>query len=222
MKKVSLSGSLRANVGKKDASALRKEGRVPCVVYGGKEQTAFHVSEIELKKIVWSPSVYAVELNIDGKVIPAVIKDIQFHPVTDRTHHIDFLELVAGKDVKVNIPVKLNGIPEGVKKGGKLYQNFRKLAVAGTLETIPETIELNVEGLNIGDNIRVRELALQGIKILELPEAVIASVKVTRNVEEPVAAVAAATPAAGAVADPKAATDPKAAAPAAKAPEKKK
>lgn len=218
MKKVSLSGSPRANVGKKDASALRKEGRVPCVVYGGKEQTAFHVSEIELKKIVWSPNVYQVEISLEGKTIPAIIKDIQFHPVTDSVSHVDFLEILPGKDVKVNLPLRLNGIPEGVKKGGKLYQNFRKLAVAGAVDVIPETIELNVEGLNIGDNIRVREIALKGVKLLELPDAVVASVKVTRNVEEPVATTAAATPAATAAP----AADAKAATPDAKAAEKKK
>ncbi len=182
MQKVSLSGSPRANVGKKDASDLRKAGNVPCVIYGGKEQISFSVPEIDLKKIVWNPNVYQIDLNLGDKVIPAIIKDIQFHTITDRVTHVDFLELIPGKSVKVKLPVRLQGTSEGVKKGGKLVQNFRKISVWGTPETLPDFVSVNIDTLDIGGMIRVRDIAAEGIRFMEAPEAVVVAVKTTRNV----------------------------------------
>jgi large subunit ribosomal protein L25 len=200
MKKVSLSGSPRANVGSKDASLLRKAERIPCVVYGTGEQIHFSVKEIDLKKIIWNPEVFNVELNIDGKTFSTIVKDVQFHPVTDRLVHVDFLSVVPGKPFKVKLPVRITGTAEGVKKGGKLIQNFRKMLVWGTIDKMPDAIEVNVDALEIGSMIRVKDVALEGIKLLEAPEAVIAAVKVTRNVaaEEETKAAAPATPAAAA------------------------
>lgn len=194
MKKVSLSGSTRSNVGKKDASDLRKAGQVPCVVYGGTEQISFSALENDLKKIVWNPNVYNVELTLNGdKKMNTIIKDVQFHPVTDRLVHIDFLELVPNKAVKVKLPVRLIGSAEGVKKGGKLVQNYRKVTVMGVPEKLPDAIEINVEALNIGDMIRVKQVSMEGIRLLEVPESVIAAVQTTRNVAADDKAAAAAT-----------------------------
>ncbi|MBX7094582.1 MAG: 50S ribosomal protein L25/general stress protein Ctc [Flavobacteriales bacterium] len=190
MKKVSLSGSPRAGVGKKDAADLRNEGKIPCVLYGGTEQVSFSANENELKKIVWSPDVFMIELDINGRKGNALIKDVQFHPVTDRLVHIDFLELFPGKPVKVKLPVRLVGSAEGVKKGGKLLQNFRKISVFGAPENLPDLIEVNVEALNIGENIRIKHVSIDGIRLLEAPEAVIASVQTTRNVAQEAAAAA--------------------------------
>lgn len=190
MKKVSLSGSPRASVGKKDAADLRNEGKIPCVLYGGTEQVSFSANENELKKIVWSPDVFMIELDIKGRKGNALIKDVQFHPVTDRLVHIDFLELFPGKPVKVKLPVRLVGSAEGVKKGGKLLQNFRKISVFGAPENLPDLIEVNVEALNIGENIRIKHVSIDGIRLLEAPEAVIASVQTTRNVAQEAAAAA--------------------------------
>ena len=210
MKKVSLSGSRRANVGSKDASELRKNGRIPCVVYGGKEQVHFHAKENDLKKIVWSPEVFEVNIDLDGGSERAVIQEIQFHPVTNRLVHIDFLHIADDKPVKVNLPVKMKGAAEGVKKGGKLFQNYRKLTVSGLPKHLPEVIEVNIDNLNIGDDIRVKDLNVEGLTFLDTPASVVVAVKTTRNVaEEPAAAAAAAAPAKAA------------AAPAAKAPAKK-
>lgn len=199
MKKVSLSGSPRANVGSKDASALRKAGKIPCVVYGTGEQIHFSANEIDLKKIIWNPEVFNVELNVDGKTFSTIVKDVQFHPVTDRLLHVDFLAVVPGKPFKIKLPVRVTGTAEGVKKGGKLIQNFRKVSVWGTIDKMPDSIEVKIDHLDIGDMIRVKELALDGIKLLEAPEAVLAAVKVTRNVaaeeETKAATPAAATPA---------------------------
>lgn len=190
MKKVSLSGSPRASVGKKDAADLRNEGKIPCVLYGGPEQVSFSANENELKKIVWSPDVFMIELDINGRKGNALVKDVQFHPVTDRLVHIDFLELFPGKPVKVKLPVRLVGSAEGVKKGGKLLQNFRKISVFGAPENLPDLIEVNVEALNIGENIRIKHVSIDGIRLLEAPEAVIASVQTTRNVAQEAAAAA--------------------------------
>lgn len=198
MKKVSLSGSPRASVGKKDANVLRRNGNVPCVLYGGATQTSFSASEKDLKKIIWSPDVYLVNLSIDGKDTNAVIQAVQFHPVTDRAVHVDFLEVIPGKETKLKLPVKLEGSSEGVKKGGKLTQNFRKVTVRGMIDKMPEFITINIEKLDIGDDIRVKDVTIDGITLLEQPSAVIAAVKSSRNVvaDEPAAATPAATPAA--------------------------
>lgn len=182
MKKVSLSGSPRANVGKKDASDLRNKGLIPCVLYGGNGQTHFSINEIALKKVIWSPDVYNVELDIAGKKTNAIVKDVQFHKVSDRLQHIDFLELVPNKPVKLKLPVRLTGSPEGVKKGGKLVQNYRKMNVMGAPEKLPEAIIVDVEKLDIGQNIRVKNISIDGLRLLETAESVVAAVETTRNV----------------------------------------
>lgn len=182
MKKVSLSGSPRANVGKKDASDLRNKGLIPCVLYGGNGQTHFSINEIALKKVIWSPDVYNVELDIAGKKTNAIVKDVQFHKVSDRLQHIDFLELVPNKPVKLKLPVRLTGSPEGVKKGGKLVQNYRKMNVMGAPEKLPEAIVVDVEKLDIGQNIRVKNISIDGLRLLETAESVVAAVETTRNV----------------------------------------
>ena len=214
MKKVSLSGSRRANVGSKDASELRKNGRIPCVVYGGKEQVHFHAKENDLNKIVWSPEVFEVTIDLEGGGTErAVIQEIQFHPVNNKLVHVDFLHIQDDKAVKVSLPVKVKGAAEGVKKGGKLYQNYRKLAVLGLPKHLPEVIEANIDNLNIGDDIRVKDLNVEGLTFLDTPASVVVAVKTTRNVAEEPAAAAPATAGAAPAA--------KAAAPAAKAPAKK-
>lgn len=182
MKSVSLSGSPRANVGKKDAADLRRAERIPAVLYGSGTQTHFHVADMDLKKIVFSANVYEVNIEVDGKVTPAIIQDIQFDPVTDRIRHIDFLELVDGKAVKVKLPVRLIGTARGVRNGGKLSQTFRKLAVIGERKDLPEAIEINIENLRIGQDIRVRDLNIKGLKFLDPSAAVIVAVKTARGV----------------------------------------
>ena len=224
MKTVTLSGSRRANVGKKDSLAIRKSGKVPCVIYGGKEQVHFTCGELELGKIIWSPNAYEIKLNIDGKEHRSFIQDIQFHPVNEKLVHVDFLELQENKLAKIKIPVKLNGAAEGVKKGGRLVQAFRKLTVQALPGKFPDCIEININDLNIGDGVRVRELNVEGLKFLDNAASYVVSVQITRNVEEPVAGApttaAATTAAAGAT--PVAGATPAAPAAEKKAPEKKK
>lgn len=180
MKSVSLSGSPREGVGKKDAVSLRKEGRVPSVLYGGNEQTHFHVNAVDLEKIVYTPDVYLVELDINGKAAKAIIKDIQFHPVSDKFMHVDFLEVLDGKEINVNLPVETTGNAVGVVNGGALMLNFRKLTVRGQIDNIPDNISLDVSALDIGSGIRVGDVQVENCTILQNPMDMVVSVKTTR------------------------------------------
>jgi large subunit ribosomal protein L25 len=190
MKTVSLSGSPRANVGKKDAAELRKADRVPAVIYGSGSQIAFSAAYIDVKKIIFSPNVYEVHINIDGKVTPAIIQDLQFDPVTDKVTHIDFLQVIPGKTLKVKLPVKISGTAAGVRSGGKLTQVFRKLSVVGERKNLPENIDINVENLKLGEDIRVKDLNFPGLKFLDPAAAVIVSVKTARGAVEETAEAA--------------------------------
>ena len=184
MKKAQLSGSLRKNVGKKDSSSLRREGRVPCVLYGSGEQVHFSVRAVDIHKIIFSPDVYRIELDIEGKKVMSIIQDKQMHPVRDTAVHIDFLELNDQKDVKVNLPIRTKGSSIGVMNGGKLRQPYRMLKVVGLPNDIPEEIMVDISLLKIGDSIRVSELDLQAIKIDAPENAVVIAVKTARNIIE--------------------------------------
>jgi large subunit ribosomal protein L25 len=194
MKKVSLSGSVRTGVGKTDANQLRRRGMVPCVIYGGKEQVRFFADERQFTKLLKSPYVHEVEVDVDGKKYRTILQDAQFHKVNDKLIHADFLELREGRPVTLEIPVKITGQAEGVKAGGILVQNFRKLKVKGIFEKLPEVIEINVENLKIGKSISVSDIHLEGAQILHPGNISVVSVKTTRNViqeEQPAATTAA-------------------------------
>lgn len=181
MKEVSLSGSVRSNVGKKDAKAVRVSGNVPCVVYGSGTQTHFSVSHVEMEKLVYTPHVNIIVLDIDGKKVKTVIQDIQFHPVTDKIWHIDFIELDDNKKVKVNIPVNLTGRSIGVMNGGKLQQIFRKVTVFALPGDLPDSIEVDISKLKIGQAIRIKDINTEKLNITNAPNAVVCSVKMARG-----------------------------------------
>lgn len=181
MKEVSLSGALRTHVGKKDANAVRKEGRVPCVIYGSGEQHHFSVKHVDMEKLIYTPNVYMINLDIEGKAVKSIIQDIQYHPVTDRIVHVDFIELADDKKVKMNIPVNLVGRAPGVLNGGKLQQIYRKLKVVGYPKDMPDTIEVDINALKIGMAVRVRDISVDGIELLNAPSAVVCSVKMARG-----------------------------------------
>jgi len=180
MKTVSMSGSLRENVGKKDAKALRNAKRVPCVIYGGKEQIHFSVEEAAFKPLVYSPEIAFVELTIDGKVYKAVLQDMQFHTVTDAIYHADFIELIDGKPIVMGVPVKTSGLAKGVTLGGKLMIKLKKLKVKAAPEFMPETITVDVTKLLIGQSIKVRDVKLNNFELLDTSNAVVATVRITR------------------------------------------
>lgn len=181
MKTAQLSGSPRANVGKKDAAALRNAGLVPCVLYGTGEQTHFSVKSNDIEKIVFSPEVYQVELDVDGKKAKAIIRELQQHPVKDTIQHVDFLELTADKPVKIGLPVRLTGSSRGVLNGGRLMQVFRKLNVVGLAKDLPDAITLDIAPLRIGQSIRVKDVQIPGVTVLDPANAVVVSVKMARG-----------------------------------------
>jgi large subunit ribosomal protein L25 len=180
MKAVSISGSLRANVGKKDAVALRNADQVPCVLYGGKEQIHFAVSSPDFKNLIYTPDVQTVDLSISGKKYNAILQEAQFHPLTDKLIHADFLEIIPGKPVTMNIPVKTTGTSPGVRAGGKLVKKLKTVRVKGPVEKMPDTINVPIDSLEIGQGVRVSDIKLDGLTLLNAENVTVVSVQVTR------------------------------------------
>jgi len=199
MKSVSISAEKRVDLGKKEAKALRAAGKVPCVVYGGENVQHFAATEIAFNNLVYTPNVYAVAIDIEGTTINALIKDIQFHPVTDKILHVDFIELIPGQAVNAQIPVIITGNAIGVMNGGKLHNALRKLSVRATPENLPDSITLDITEMKIGQKIYVRDVKTNNFDILTSGNAVVVAVKTARNVieeEEEEAEAGAETPAA--------------------------
>ena len=181
MKSVSISAEKRVDLGKKEAKALRAAGKVPCVVYGGENIQHFSATEIAFNNLVYTPNVYTVAIDIEGNTVNALIKDIQFHPVTDRIIHVDFIELTPGKEVNTEIPVVINGNAIGVRNGGKLRKTLRKLSVRSTPENLPDAITLDITDMKIGEKIYVRDIDADKFDILTSGNAVVVAVKTARN-----------------------------------------
>jgi large subunit ribosomal protein L25 len=184
MKSIAISGSPRENVGKRDAKELRYEGKVPAVLYGGKEQIHFAVDAPALRDLVYTPEVNFAELTIGDKKFNAVLQDIQFHPLTEKILHIDFLQLFDDKKVTIEIPVKLTGTSPGVKMGGKLIQKLRKLKVNALPKNMPQEVEVSIEPLEVGKSVRVRDLKPADFVITNVPEDTIVSVIMSRALKQ--------------------------------------
>ncbi len=181
MKTIDIKVHRRDKTGKSDARKLRKQGYVPCVIYGGKETIHCYTTEKELKDLIYTPEVFLVNIDIDGeKKIQAIQKEAQFHPVTDRILHVDFLEVYEDRPVKVNMPVKLVGFAKGVQAGGQLYQLMRYIKVKGLVKHIPEHLEIDITDLGLGKSIKIADLHFDNLEIIEPPSAVVALVKLTR------------------------------------------
>ena len=176
MKEAEIKGKLRHQTGKKDAARLRKQGFVPCVMYGGKENIHFYAPRGDFKKIIYTSHIYLVNLDLEGNHHRGLIKDIQFHPVTDEVLHIDFIEALPGKDVIVNIPIHLVGDSVGIKAGGKLRQRKRYLKVKGKAETMPEYLKIDITNLDVGKKIKVGDLSFEGLELLDTPRALVVQV----------------------------------------------
>ena len=185
MKSVSINGIARVDLGKKFAKQLRKEENVPCVIYGGSEEPVhFYAHSNEFRKIVYTPNVYLINVIIGDNTFQVTMGDIQFHPVTDKILHIDFLRVFEGKEVRINIPITLNGNSKGVRNGGRLSLNMRRILIESMPKYLPETIEIDITELRIGDSIRVSDLSRDDITFLNNPEDVIVAVKTARAVVE--------------------------------------
>ncbi len=188
MKTIDIKGTARVANGKKGAKAIRKEGLVPCNLYGevkGEDglpvAECFAVKSVDLRNLVYTPDIYVVNLNIDGKPRKAVMKELQFHPVTDQILHVDFYEVSEKKPIIFEVPIKLQGLAEGVKAGGKLVANVRKLKVRAPYTLIPERLDIDVTNLNLGKTIKVEELHFEGLELVTSPSVVVCQVKMTRS-----------------------------------------
>ena len=184
MKSIAISGSPRENVGKRDAKELRYQALVPAVLYGGPTQTHFAVSAADLKAVVYTPVVHFIDLNIAGVVSRAIIKDMQFHPLTEQLIHIDFLLLDDKKTITIEIPVKLTGTSPGVKTGGKLVQKLRKLRIKALPKDHLDAIEVSIETLEVGKSVKVSDLKVDKMVITNAQEDTIVSVTTSRALRQ--------------------------------------
>ena len=185
MKSIEVKGTARtiAERSSEQAKALksiRKNNGVPCVLYGGGENIHFTVTNDELRNLVYTPHIYIVDLIIDGKKYNAIMKDIQFHPVKDNILHVDFYQIDESKPIVMEVPVQLEGLAEGVKAGGKMSLQMRKLKVKALYNVIPERLVINVSHLGLGKTIKVGELNYDGLELMNAKEAVVCAVKLTR------------------------------------------
>ena len=188
MKEINVSGQKRSDLGKKASKLIRKEGLVPCNLYGAKrgenglpEAVAFTSPISELRKVIYSPNIYVVNINLDGEVKKAIIKELQFHPTTDALLHADFYEVNEEKPIVIGVPVKLNGLAQGVRDGGRLALIVRKVNVKAKYTQIPETLDIDVTDLTIGKSIKVGDLNFEGLEMASSKEVVVCTIKATRK-----------------------------------------
>lgn len=184
MKTFELQGTKRESVGKKEAKNLRKEGKIPCVLYGGEKNINFCVPENSLQKLIYTPDVYLVILNIDGEEHKAIIKEIQFHPVTDRVLHIDFQKIYEDKPFVVELPIKVTGNSIGIRAGGKLQIKQRKLKVKGLLKDMPEVLEIDITNLNVGQSYKVGNLKFENLQLVDPADVMVVKIASTRAAKE--------------------------------------
>ena len=182
MKSITINGSKRESVGKKATKALRNAGQVPCVLYGGDQPVHFSATELAFSQLVYTPNAHTVVIALDsGETLNAVLQDIQFHPVTDRILHVDFYQLFEDKEIAMNIPVRLNGNSRGVKNGGVLRKNNRKLRVKALPSNLPDTIEIDITPLKIGGKVYVGDLDQENYRFLHTDNTVVCQVKTART-----------------------------------------
>ncbi|GAB3769672.1 50S ribosomal protein L25/general stress protein Ctc [Spirosoma horti] len=180
MKKLEIVGYQRANLGRTESQAIRAEGNVPCVLYGGEEQVHFYAPAILFRDLIYTPNIFEVALNIEGAEYRAILQEAQFHPVSDVLLHADFLLISDKKPIKIAVPVRLLGTAPGVQKGGKLVTRVRKLRVKGTVENIPDFIDVDVSNLDLGKSVRVGQISVQNIELLEEASNPVASIEIPR------------------------------------------
>ncbi|HPJ79036.1 MAG: 50S ribosomal protein L25/general stress protein Ctc [Prolixibacteraceae bacterium] len=180
MKSFEINGKIREVTGKKDSKKLRGEEMVPCVIYGGETPVHFTAPFSEFRGLVYTPEVFVVNLNIEGKTYQTILQDTQWHPVEEQLMHADFLEISEKKPIKIELPVEITGTAKGIKTGGKLKVNLRKIKVKGLVKNLPDTVVVDVSHLDVGQSIKVSELNIDGVEFLASKSSVIATVSVTR------------------------------------------
>ena len=190
MKEIEVTGKKRSTIGKKSSKNLRKEGFIPCNLYGeAKDENgapkalAFTCPMNELRKIVYTPHIYVINLIIDGESHTAILKELQFHPVTDALLHVDFYEVNDQKPITIGIPVKLTGLAQGIRDGGRMNLSIRKINVTAKYQDIPEHLDIDVTDLKIGKSIKVGDLSFEGLELATSKAVVVCSIKMTRNAQ---------------------------------------
>ena len=188
MKEIEVKGQKRTDLGKKAAKAMRKEGLIPCNLHGeaknadgAPEALSIACPMSELRKIVYTPHIYVIKLVIDGEERTAILKELQFHPVTDALLHVDFYEVNDQKPITVGIPVKLNGLAQGVRDGGRMNLSIRKIDVTAKYQSIPEHLDIDVTAMTIGKSIKVGDLHFEGLEMATSKNVVVCSIKATRK-----------------------------------------
>lgn len=190
MKSVQIKAEVRSQIGKKDSLDLRRAGRVPAVIYGGNEVLHISVDEREVNTLLYTPEVLIAEIDLGGKTVKAVVQDAQFHVLTDATTHVDFMEVVDGKPLKVALPVRTVGNSVGVRAGGKLKVIMRKLKVKGMADKLPAFVDVDITDVNIGQTVRVKQINIDGVEFLDAKDNVICTVAATRASRQESAATA--------------------------------
>lgn len=189
MKTLLVKGEKRNSLGKKDAKLIRSQELVPAVLYGAGEPIHFSVPFSEMRQLIYTPGVFLIDLEIEGAIYQAIMQDVQWHAVEEQILHVDFLKVEEGKKVKIDVPVKVVGLAKGIKAGGKLKLNLRRLKIKALAKDLPDTIDINVTKLGIGQNIKVGDLTLKNIEILDKKSNVVVAVTITRAAKGAVGAV---------------------------------
>lgn len=180
MKQLEIVGYKRANLGKKASKDLRAEAQVPCVLYGGTEQVHFYSPMILFRDLLYTPDVYEVTVNVEGTIYKAILQDAQFHPVNEMILHVDFLEIIEGKPLTVEVPLKFEGISPGVLKGGKLVQKLRKVKMRGMASDIPDYVHVDITDMDLGKSVKVSQLKVENVTVLNNPSLPVATVDIPR------------------------------------------
>jgi large subunit ribosomal protein L25 len=180
MKTILLKGELRDGLGTSSSTALRNAGKVPCVIYGKSNNINFSVYEADFKNLIYTPNVYKVRLNINGENHEAILQDIQYHPVSESILHVDFMLIDPAKPVVMYVPIRVAGNSPGVRAGGKLVVKITKLHVRGLIQNLPDSIDVDINGLEIGQSVKVKNVVTNGFDILDAQENAVVSCKTTR------------------------------------------
>jgi large subunit ribosomal protein L25 len=181
MKHFEIKANLRTDLGKKASKQIRKDDNIPCVIYGGENNVHFYTNQADVRKFIYTPEVMFADIKVDGKSFISLVKDIQFHPVSDKIIHIDFYEVHPEKPVKIKIPMKIVGNSPGVKAGGKLKQNVKRLTVKGLMNDIPDFFEVSISSLRIGQAIKVKDLKSDKLEFIDPKANILVTVVSTRG-----------------------------------------
>jgi large subunit ribosomal protein L25 len=180
MKSIEIKASLRKELGKKESNDLRKQDKIPCVMYGGKDNIHFSAIAKDFRHIIYTHDVYLVNLDIDGTKYQALLKDLQFHPVTDAVIHLDFVQVFEDKPVVIELPVTISGTSEGILAGGKLRQRRRYLKTKGLVKDFPDYLNIDITPLNIGDFVKVGDLKFENLELLDPARSMVVGVASSR------------------------------------------